>query len=187
MQADCDITVPLEFGENFAISFSEIKGGIDDIFKDLTMKEAAIIANYATTLPLNLEFTLSPLQEISAQEYHNLPADERLTNDDAENTKYFRILKNIGLEVLDADQNGKGIIAGTTDLSLVDPTASTGKIIIRLTEKEKDALKSLTHLQYSVAGDLAEGLQSGALRSTQYLQMKLSARVAQISMDLDSL
>lgn len=187
VHADCDITVPLEFGENFAINFSEIEGGIDDIFKDLTMKEAAIIANYATTLPLNLEFTLSPLQEISAQEYHNLPADEKLTNDDAENTKYFRILKNIGLEVLDADQNGKGIIAGTTDLSLVDPTASTGKIIIRLTEKEKDALKSLTHLQYSVAGDLAEGLQSGALRSTQYLQMKLSARVAQISMDLDSL
>lgn len=187
VHADCDITVPLEFGENFAINFSEIEGGIDDIFKDLTMKEAAIIANYATTLPLNLEFTLSPLQEISAQEYHNLPADERLTNDDAENTKYFRILKNIGLEVLDADQNGKGIIAGTTDLSLVDPTASTGKIIIRLTEKEKDALKSLTHLQYNVAGDLAEGLQSGALRSTQYLQMKLSARVAQISMDLDSL
>lgn len=187
VQTDCDITVPLEFGENFAINFSEIEGGIDDIFKDLTMKEAAIIANYATTLPLNLEFTLSPLQEISAQEYQNLPADERLTNDDAENTKYFRILKNIGLEVLDADQNGKGIIAGTTDLSLVDPTASTGKIIIRLTEKEKDALKSLTHLQYSVAGDLAEGLQSGALRSTQYLQMKLSARVAQISMDLDSL
>ncbi len=187
VHANCDITVPLEFGENFSINFSEIEGGIDDIFKDVTMKEASIIANYATTLPLNLEFTLSPLQEISAQEYHNLPADEKLTNDDAENTKYFRILKNIGLEVLDADQNGKGIIAGTTDLSLVDPTASTGKIIIRLTEKEKDALKSLTHLQYNVAGDLAEGLQSGALRSTQYLQMKLSARVAQISMDLDSL
>lgn len=187
VHANCDITVPLEFGENFSINFSEIEGGIDDIFKDVTMKEASIIANYTTTLPLNLEFTLSPLQEISAQEYHNLPADEKLTNDDAENTKYFRILKNIGLEVLDADQNGKGIIAGTTDLSLVDPTASTGKIIIRLTEKEKDALKSLTHLQYNVAGDLAEGLQSGALRSTQYLQMKLSARVAQISMDLDSL
>lgn len=187
VHANCDITVPLEFGENFSINFSEIEGGIDDIFKDVTMKEASIIANYATTLPLNLEFTLSPLQEISAQEYHNLPADEKLTNDDAENTKYFRILKNIGLEVLDANQNGKGIIAGTTDLSLVDPTASTGKIIIRLTEKEKDALKSLTHLQYNVAGDLAEGLQSGALRSTQYLQMKLSARVAQISMDLDSL
>ncbi len=187
VHANCDITVPLEFGENFSINFSEIEGGIDDIFKDVTMKEASIIANYATTLPLNLEFTLSPLQEISAQEYHNLPADEKLTNDDAENTKYFRILKNIGLEVLDADQNGKGIIAGTTDLSLVDPTTSTGKIIIRLTEKEKDALKSLTHLQYNVAGDLAEGLQSGALRSTQYLQMKLSARVAQISMDLDSL
>ena len=72
-------------------------------------------------------------------------------------------------------------------MSLVDPAPSMGKIVIRLTEKEKNALKSLTHLQYSVAGNLTEGLESGALRSTQYLQMKLSAKIAKIEVDIDSL
>lgn len=101
------------------------------------------------------------------------------------NTSVFS--KTSGSKFSTPTRTEKESLPALPDLSLVDPTASTGKIIIRLTEKEKGALKSLTHLQYSVAGDLAEGLQSGALRSTQYLQMKLSARVAQISMDLDSL
>lgn len=188
MQADCDITVPLEFGENFAISFSEIEGGIDDIFKDLTMKEANIIANYTTSLPLNLEFSLSPLQEITADVYHSLSSDEKIVDgEESSSPHYYRILRNIRLEILDADQNGKGIIAGTTDLNLVDPTPSTGKIVIRLTEEETGALKSLTHLKYTVAGSLAEGLQNGVLRNTQYLQMKLSARISQITVDLGSL
>lgn len=178
----------MEFGENFAINFSEIEGGLDDIFSDVSVAEAAIIANYTTTLPLDLEFTINPLQEISAEEYSNLPSDEKLLDDDdEENPEYYRILKNVGFEILNADQNGKGIITGTTDMSLVDPAPSMGKIVIRLTEKEKNALKSLTHLQYSVAGNLTEGLESGALRSTQYLQMKLSAKIAKIEVDIDSL
>ena len=185
---DCNITVPMEFGENFAINFSEIEGGLDDIFSDVSVQEAAIIASYTTTLPLDLEFTINPLQEISAEEYNRLPSDEKLLDDDDEEyPEYYRILKNVGFEILNADQNGKGIITGTTDMSLVDPAPSMGKIVIRLTEKEKDALKSLTHLQYSVAGNLTKGLESGALRSTQYLQMKLSAKIAKIEVDIDSL
>ena len=180
---DCNITVPMEFGENFAINFSEIEGG-----RDVSVQEAAIIASYTTTLPLDLEFTINPLQEISAEEYNRLPSDEKLLDDDDEEyPEYYRILKNVGFEILNADQNGKGIITGTTDMSLVDPAPSMGKIVIRLTEKEKDALKSLTHLQYSVAGNLTKGLESGALRSTQYLQMKLSAKIAKIEVDIDSL
>lgn len=188
VHANCDITVPLEFGENLSINFSEIEGGIDDIFKDVTMKEASIIANYTTTLPLNLEFSLSPLQEITADVYHSLSSDEKIVDgEESSSPHYYRILRNIRLEILDADQNGKGIIAGTTDLNLVDPTPSTGKIVIRLTEEETGALKSLTHLKYTVAGSLAEGLQNGVLRNTQYLQMKLSARISQIAVDLGSL
>ena len=137
---DCNITVPMEFGENFAINFSEIEGGLDDIFSDVSVQEAAIIASYTTTLPLDLEFTINPLQEISAEEYNRLPSDEKLLDDDDEEyPEYYRILKNVRLEILNADQNGKGIITGTTDMSLVDPAPSMGKIVIRLTEKEKDA------------------------------------------------
>ena len=74
----------MEFGENFAINFSEIEGGLDDIFSDVSVQEAAIIASYTTTLPLDLEFTINPLQEISAEEYNRLPSDEKLLDDDDE-------------------------------------------------------------------------------------------------------
>ena len=188
VSVSCDITVPMEFGENFAINFSEIEGGLDDIFADFSMQEAAIIASYTTTLPLDLEFTLEPLQKISAEEYLQLPADERVIDDEEDNNpEYYRIIKGIDLEVLNSDENGKGIIAGATDMSLYDPTPSTGKIVIRLTENSNGALKSITDLRYRIDGSLSEGLESGALRSTQYLQLKLSARLAKIEVDLDTL
>ena len=72
-------------------------------------------------------------------------------------------------------------------MSLYDPTPSTGKIVIRLTENSNGALKSITDLRYRIDGSLSEGLESGALRSTQYLQLKLSARLAKIEVDLDTL
>ncbi|MCD7709926.1 MAG: hypothetical protein LUI04_00990 [Porphyromonadaceae bacterium] len=187
VEVDCHVTVPLEFGEEFAIHYSDIEDGLDDIFKDVSAQEAVVIANYSTTFPLNLLFSLTPLQEINSDEYALLADDERIMDEEDESTHYFRILQNIEINILDADQSGQGIIQGTDDLQLDNPTPATGKIVICLYEKEENALKQVTHLQYSVEGNLADGLSNGLLRSTQYLQLQLSAKVANIEIDLDSL
>ncbi len=183
LSIDADIIVPLEFGRNFHLSYSDTEGGLDDIFQDISAREAAIIAGYTTTLPLDMQFTLVPMQEISGGT-HNIPAEDIVTDNDG---KYYRILRNVTVKVLNAEESGVGFIAGTTDTSLNEPTPSTGKIVIKLQEEEKEALKSLTHIEWGIDGDLAKGLEHGILRNTQYLQLKLSAKIAKVEVDLDEL
>ncbi len=186
----CDITVPLEFGEDFSIHYTDIQGDLDDIFTDFTVGEATIIVGYETTLPVDVEFSIDALSQITYSEYQTLSDSEKVSyekeTDDGDVTEYFKIIKDVNVEILDADMNGNGKVAGVSDEG-ADPTPSTGQIVIQLTEDEKYALQALTHIQYHVVADLAESLKSGALRSTQYLQLTMTAEVADISVDLDSL
>ncbi|MBQ8424222.1 MAG: hypothetical protein IJY36_08230 [Coprobacter sp.] len=181
---DADITVPLKFGENFSLSYSDIEGGLDDIFQDVSAREASIIAGYTTTLPLDMQFDLVPMQELD-YDTEGGAAEDIVTDEDS--GRKYRVLRNVTVEILDSDESGAGIIAGTTDTSLDNPTPSTDKIVIKLNETEAEALKSLTHIKWRVQGDLAEGLKSGTLRDTQYLQLRLSAKIAKIEVDLDEL
>ena len=81
-----------------------------------------------------------------------------------------------------------GIIEGTKDSA-----PKQGKVIARLAETVPGALKQLMAVRYTLSGKPANTNSAngtpivGTLRSTQYVQLKLSASIKNIEVDLDSL
>lgn len=196
VDVDCDMTVPMEFGKDLLINYSEVEGGLDDIFQDFSLEEATINIGYTTTLPLSLEVSLQGLQEVTKDEYVKNKdnseveylEDEDENDEGIEEVHYYKVLKDIRVEILKEDGTEGGIIEGTKDS---DP--KQGKVIARLAETVPGALKQLMAVRYTLSGKPANTNSAngtpivGTLRSTQYVQLKLSASIKNIEVDIDSL
>ena len=203
---DCNMTVPMEFGDKLHINYSEVEDGLDDVFQDFSLDSAKINIDYTTTLPLDLTISLQGLEEIAETDYReNNPdyiKDEKDEDeDDAESNNgnkdkkkelhYYKVLKDISIKVLGGVGNS-GTIKGCSDSSL-DATPTGGKVIASLKALDRDALKKLTAIRYTLSGDPANTSTTndspvvGTLRNTQYLQLKMTATISGVSVDLDSL
>lgn len=196
VDVDCDMTVPMEFGKDLLINYSEVEGGLDDIFQDFSLEEATINIGYTTTLPLSLEVSLQGLQEVTKDEYVKNKdnseveylEDEDENDEGIEEVHYYKVLKDIRVEILKEDGTEGGIIEGTKDSA-----PKQGKVIARLAETVPGALKQLMAVRYTLSGKPANTNSAngtpivGTLRSTQYVQLKLSASIKNIEVDIDSL
>lgn len=204
IHVNCDMTVPMEFGSKLHINYSDVLDGLDDVFQDFSLDSAKINIDYTTTLPLDLTVSLQGLEEITEKDYlENNPDyikdEEDVDDDNAESNNgnkdknkdknkkkevhYYRVLKDISIKVLGGVGNS-GTIKGCDDSSL-NPRPAVGDIIASLKALDPDALKKMSAIRYTLSGDPAGA--SGTLRSTQYLQLKMTATISGVSVDLDSL
>ena len=181
VKVNCYMTVPMEFGDSLRIKYSEIEDGLEDIFESFSLKEAKINIDYTTTLPLNLEISLEGLQEIPAEEFvENNPDYIKYEDEDEDEPRYYKVLRDIGVGILKENGLPGGIINGAAE-----GTISTGKVIASLVEMKPDAMKKLTAVRYTLTGNPAGA--SGTLRDSQYVQLTLSATIKNIEVDIDSL
>ena len=194
------INVPLEFGSSLRINYSDIADGLEDTFKDFSFGEASIKIAYTSTLPLDVRFSIIPLQEIDKEEYDELFArdpesviadlcdddfddeyndeygDDWAGDDDSDEGYYvyYKILRDVYVDI-------EGTMRGTAD----EGRPSTGTLHAQLGETVSGAMNSLTHIKWSVDGSAAAA--EGKLRDTQYLQLDMKVGVKKIQINADSL
>ena len=203
VDVDCDMTVPMEFGKDLLINYSDVITGLDDVFQDFSLEEAMINITDTTTLPLDLTISLWGMEEVSENDYTThknevgndgepLYVEDEDEDENGNGNKYvhyYKVLEGINIAVLGGEGNS-GTIKGCDDSSL-NPRPAVGKVIASLKALDPDALKKVSAIRYKLSGKPANTSNAtgavGTLRSTQYLKLKMTATISGVSVDLDSL
>ena len=205
VHVDCFMTVPMAFGKNLLINYSDVITGLDDVFQDFSLDSAIINITDSTTLPLDLTISLWGMEEVSESDYtahkneigndgeplymEDEDEDEDEDGNEIKDVHYYKVLDGIDIAVLGGEGNS-GTIKGCDDSSL-NPTPAVGKIIASLKALDPDDLKKMSAIRYKLSGKPANTSNAtgavGTLRSTQYLKLKMTATISGVSVDLDSL
>ena len=206
VHVDCFMTVPMAFGKNLRINYSDVITGLDDVFQDFSLDSAIINITDTTTLPLDLTISLWGMEEVSESDYtahknkigndgeplyiEDEDEDEDEDGNEIKDVHYYKVLDGIDIAVLGGDGNS-GTIKGCDDSSSLNPTPAVGKIIASLKALDPDDLKKMSAIRYKLSGKPANTSNAtgavGTLRSTQYLKLKMTATISGVSVDLDSL